>query len=266
MTESCVRRHVQLGPDAVSYLVAGSGPTVTLLHPVGLTASCFQPHIELLSESLRVVAVDLPGHGKSSRPVEISFGTMAAAVRSVWADLAVRSSAVLGVSLGGMVAQELATTGEDVSALILVSTAASLPDPARGAVRQRAALVSELGALAAARPTLERWFGPDSADSDVRREIGHTLESSDSDVQAACWIAISELNFTSRLRSVACKALVVVGDHDLSVPVEAAKELCAGIPNSQLEILSGGGHLVAFEDPGALVALTSRFLNSLSTG
>lgn len=250
------------GERRIRYRVkeAGPGPTLTLLHPIGLDGSWWEPLAAEVAGHARTIIVDLAGHGETDAAPRATFPALAADVRTVWELTGTTSSTVVGVSMGGMVAQELAVSGPGVEGLVLVCTAASFDDAARAAIRARAHDVDSLGMAALADATVERWFSPelvqrhDPLVETARRD----LAAGRADVHRECWRMISEVDFVDRLAAVTAPTVVLAGEADASVPVKAARTLAGAIPQAELEMVPDGSHMFAFERRGWLPRAVSR--------
>ena len=105
-----------------------NGPVLVLLHALGTNLSLFDPLLPLLPKGLRILRLDLRGHGQSDAPpAPYAMGELIRDVERVMDHFALRDAVVLGVSLGGMVAQGLAVKRLDlVRALVLSNTAAKI--------------------------------------------------------------------------------------------------------------------------------------------
>lgn len=142
----------------IGYQQSGTGDPIVLLHPVGMDRRFWEPLIRELPEGYACVSVDLPGHGESDVPawppqLADMASTMVVALDHI---LAGRPGIVVGCSMGGMVAQEIALARPD---LVLTNTAHTLVDAGREAMWQRAMLALK-GMDCVAELTLDRWFGP----------------------------------------------------------------------------------------------------------
>lgn len=250
----------------ITWREAGSGPDLlVLLHAVGLSSAWWEDHLAALPADLlattRVVALDLPGHGGSDAVDPVTLERIAAAVATFLVEE--RSAGrldIVGVSMGGMVAQHLAATVEGVTGLVLVATAASFPDAARAVIRKRAADVRAEGAAGFAPRTVERWFAPDllARDAPVVVRARDDLAALDAEQHARCWEAIAQLETRPLLSDVRCPAVVVAGGADTSVPLERAQELVAALPDGDLVIVEDGSHLFAFERTDWLRPMLAR--------
>jgi 3-oxoadipate enol-lactonase len=262
---STVRKSLQLGPSGrrrqIGYRTSGTGEPLLLLHPIGLDSSWWSTYIELFAERFRVIAVDLPGHGTSS-PLRapITLDDMAHDVAAVLRAEKAGPAHVIGVSMGGMVAQYLALRQpRKVASLILCATAGDFADDVRPLLRERG-VVARTGMAAVIEPTLERWFPPRARDAAIGRSCARTLAAGDPESWEACWAAISELATVDRLGALDIPVLVITGSADVTTPPTAAEALARALPDARLIIVPGAWHMGVFEDPKRFVAAFADFL------
>ncbi len=140
------------------------GPPVVLVHPVGLDLTYWGEQIEVLRHDHDVIAFDLPGHGSSAgRPEDWTLEQAAALLGDVVSAAGGAPAHIVGLSVGGMIAQACALARPDlVRSLILIDTAATFPEPARAGMRERAATARTGGMRAVLGSTLDRWFTPET--------------------------------------------------------------------------------------------------------
>ena len=118
----------------------GDGPPVLLLHPLGVDRSFWDGVVPAL-DGFEVLTYDFPGHGRTSVPAEpYTIEDLADQARQLLADAGYERVDVVGVSLGGLVAQRLAADAPDlVRRLVVVDAVAVYPEPMREMWRDRAA-------------------------------------------------------------------------------------------------------------------------------
>jgi pimeloyl-ACP methyl ester carboxylesterase len=266
-------RELTLHGHRVSYRTAGDGPeVVVLIHGITGSADTWEEVIPALAEEFTVVAPDLLGHGHSAKPRgDYSLGAYASGVRDVVAALGYDHATVVGHSLGGGVAMQLAYQfPERCDRLVLVSSgglgrevhpllrAAALPGaefvlPLVCATKLRDAGNAVWGALGqlglSAGPDLEEmWRGYASlADRDAQQAFVHTLRTIvDGGGQ--------RVSATDRLYLAAeVPTLLVWGEADRIIPVEHGIEAQEAIPGSRLEVFEGAGHFPHRTDPDRFV-------------
>jgi len=235
-------------------------PLMVLLHAVGLCGSWWGDYCRQYRGGWRIAAPDLPGHGLSSplgRDVELHdiAGDVAHLVDHLGG-----AAHVVGVSMGGMVAQELAIRHPaKVASLVLISTLSTLPDPARGAMLARGTLALNSGMEAAAHETALRW-APDGVESrEFRDRCFDQLCNNDPGSWAASWRAISRVDTWGRLPQVKCPVLAAAGDRDASTTPEQASAIAEQVGDGWFMTLSNAGHMAAFSRPAATHAAMDRF-------
>ena len=240
--------------------------SVVLIHAVGFDLTYWDRQIEVLRDTYDAIALDLPGHGRSSGGRANSrFEEQVAAVEHVVGLAGAGAVHVVGLSFGGMIAQAFALAHPDrVRSLALLGTASKFPEAARAAMRARAASVREGGMRAVLQPSLERWFMPATrADRpDLIDRVSKTVLADDPEVHAASWDMIAGFDVHDRLPEIRCPTLVVVGEHDPSTPPAAAAALAEGIKGAELVVLPKVSHIVTVEAPQATNAALMGFLTT----
>lgn len=261
--------HLELpGGSSVNVVRAGSRgrPPVLFIHAVGLDLTWWDHQFAALGSEFDLVAFDLPGHGSSDRLEGApTFEALASIAAGLISSLDAGSVHVVGISVGGMIAQTLALARPDlVRSLTLVATLCTFSDPVREALRERARVAREDGMRAIAPPTQERWFPPAfrRARADVLDRAAKSLLRHDPDVHAGMWEMIATLDLEARISAIACPTLVVVGAEDGNAPVIAGQRIKDLIGGALMHVLPGVGHFPPFEAPAAFNALLSAHLNT----
>lgn len=244
----------------------GSGPTIVLLHGIGLAGdTCWGPLLPLLADRHRVITPDLAGHGGSDRPVgpftiDGLADDVAELVRARDADPA----AAVGLSMGGMVTLALAQRHpEIVSAAVVINSATRVPDEYTAALTDRAERTRAGGMTAVVDETIARWFTPEFCDhhpvtvAETRRQF----LAADPDVHADAWQALIGLDLEGGLPAVKQPVLAVTGSRDLSVPPEIGARLAELVGDGHHVHLDGASHMSLIEDPVALADTILTFLD-----
>lgn len=248
-----------------------SGPlnaaTVMLIHPVGYDLTYWDRQIEALCDSFDVVAFDLPGHGRSAgTPQDCSFAGIVAAVVRLIDTLGRGPVHVVGISVGGMVAQTLALSHPALlRSLTLIGTACSFSETVRAGMRARAKTVRESGMAAVLPSSLERWFTPATMARrpDLIERVSRTILADDPAIHAAMWEMIAGFDVEDRLAEIDCPTLVMVGDLDPSTPPSAATVLATRIRGARMVVLPDTSHIATLESPKAVNAALLDFLSAL---
>lgn len=247
------------------YEIDGGGPTVLLLHPVGLDLTCWDSQVGALVPGFRVLRVDLRGHGRSDvPPPPYSLRGFADDVHSLLQQLQLAPAHVIGLSLGGMVAQILGMEyPNDVRSLVLTDTTSTLAAEARRTMIERGEAAKRAGMASVIEGTLGRWFTPGFMGSEVVARCRKRLLTDDVAGWAATWQAISELDTEPRLREIEVPTLVMIGEVDLSVPVSRARAMADQIPGAVLHVLAGAPHMAPMERPDLFNPPVLEFLRKV---
>ena len=240
------------------------GPPVVLLHSLSLDLTYWDGQFAALAADRDVVAPDLPGHGRSpGGPGDMTFDRLADAIADLVASLGAGPADVVGLSVGGMIAQAVAVRHPAaVRSLALIGTAATFAEPARAAIRDRARAVREGRTAALVGPFMERWFTPAfrGRRPDVLDRAAKTMLGTDPAVHAALWDAVAGLDLIDALPAVGCPVRVLVGADDPSTPPAAARAIADAVPGAAVDVIPDASHLCPIEAPAAVTRLLTRFL------
>lgn len=243
--------------------------SVVLLHSAGLDLTYWDAQIAALSCEYDVIAFDLPGHGASVAPAaSISIEQVSGAVATAIAAFDVGPVSLVGLSVGGLIAQRIAVTEPGlVGSLALIDTAARFAPAGQSAMRERAAMLRADGMAAILDGLFEHWFLPGTRmrRPDLVDRATKTLLADDVTVQAAFWEMIADFDASAWLGSIVAPTLVLVGEHDSSSPVSSADELRSGIRDAQLRIIERAAHLSPLEQPAAVTGHLNAFLRNVET-
>ncbi|HEX8803664.1 MAG TPA: alpha/beta fold hydrolase [Acidimicrobiales bacterium] len=257
----------------INVLDEGEGHPVLFLHGLGGCWRDWEPQLDRLADRYRCVAIEHRGHGRSEATTgRYSTALFAADAVAVCRDLGIEHAHVVGLSMGGLVAQHVALAAPDlVDALVLCDTGAWMPPPMAAALLGIAAEVQEKGfadsrgvvttsALAWAEHTLAHH--PELVRSNQRE-----TEGTDPDVWANAARAVTEHDTRADLPAITAPTLLVWGEEDRLIPVEpAATQLRDGLPASELVVVPDAGHLVNLEQPEAFDRALTAFLDAHPCG
>jgi pimeloyl-ACP methyl ester carboxylesterase len=246
---------------------AGSGSSaVVLLHAFPLHSGMWARQIAALERKHRVIALDYRGLGKSGTPPEAStLDLLAGDVRALLAHLRVERAAVAGLSMGGYLTFELYRQAPGLfRGVAFCDTKAGADDELGRANREkfaRTALEKGLGWVA--DEMLPKLLRP-AADAAVVKEVRHLiLDGTPAGVAAAQRGMAKRQDSVATLATIACPALVLVGDEDGMTPPAEAKKIADGVKGAKLVTIPNAGHLANVENPEAFDAALTAFVDGL---
>jgi len=245
---------------------SGTGPDLVLVHGWGLHGGIWGRFVPLLEAHFRVTCVDLPGHGRSDWQGEGTLDAMTEAVLSV----APAPAAWLGWSLGGLVATRAALmVPGKVTALV---TIASSPCFVRKPGWPSAMLPVLLDTFAAELAqdyvrTLNRFLALQVRGSNRYGEVLKTLRAlllahgePDAAGLRAGLEVLQTADLRDRLGDVDCPTLLLMGERDTLVPVNAGRAASELFRNARLEVIEGAGHAPFISQPEVVAGWINSFL------
>jgi poly(3-hydroxyoctanoate) depolymerase len=258
--------YVQLGSFRIRVRRSGEGPPLLLISGLGAAIEMWEP-VTTRFRGRELIMFDLPGTGKSSRSrVPLRMRHNARLVTALLDRLGHDRVDVLGYSLGGAVAQELAyRTPSKVRRLILCATTAGAPG-VPPSLLNIALLVSPARyySTALAERIIPRLAGgrtardPETLRAGIRRRqaeppklLGYALQLS----ATAGWSSHAWLH---RVRH---ETLILHADDDPLVPIANARTIARKMPNARLQVLQDAGHLFLLDDPDVALGTIEAFLD-----
>jgi 3-oxoadipate enol-lactonase len=242
----------------------GSGAPLLLVHGLMVTGEMFEPVLAQLAARHRVIVPDLRGHGRSrGLPPPYTASQLALDLARLLDHLGIDSTAVLGYSQGGAIAQQLVLDHPGrCSRLVLACTyafnTATVREKLEGlgvpvliralGMRRFAKLVISQGLKRVARERADRVVG--------------LIADQDRALMVSAWRETVAFDSRRRLAEIKCPTLVVAAADDDAVPIHHARMLRDGIAGSRLVIVDGADHALIWSHPDELARLTDEFLTS----
>jgi 3-oxoadipate enol-lactonase len=248
----------------------GAGPHLTLLHSVGLSIRAgWRYQIPLLSRHFTVLSYDFRGLGESERGGEpLGVDTFARDLKALLRQLGIAHTALMGVSLGGFVAQEFALRNPDVvSALVLVATTSRIYEGHATRRAERNQKVRTGGMAAAPDHQLDSHFPAAfaNANPDVMAWYRRHYLANDPMNYIEIMDDLGRFDSSARLAAIACPTLIVAGGDDTSSvagrePLDSARTLNRLIAGSELAVIPGAFHYPQIDHAEAFNARALEFL------
>lgn len=252
----------------IRYSVGGEGPPLLLCNGIGASLELFAPLIEQFPHRT-TVAWDAPGAGDSGVPWRCPSMKVTADIAATILDrVGIGRADVLGVSWGGAAAQEIALRhGDRVRGLVLAATSGGIPS-IPGDVRVYRMM---LGTRRYTSPSYLREVAPMLYGGDILRNpellerqafarLGHAPTTTGYWWQLG---AASRFSSLYRFWQLTAPTLVMAGDEDPIVHVANSRLLARVLPNAELEVLEGAGHLFLLTRPEWSARRIDRFLDGL---
>ncbi len=248
--------------ELVYFSERGAGPPLLLVHGLMVTGEMYEPVLEHLAARHRVIVPDLRGHGRSrGLPPPYTAARLAADLARLLDHLGLASTALLGYSQGGAIAQQLVLDHPKHCDRLVLACAyafnmATLGEKLEGhlapvlmrllGLRRLAKFVVSQGAPQLSRQRADWLVG--------------LMASQDLNLMVAAWNETMAFDSRPRLAEIRCPTLIVAGADDQAVPRHHARMLHDGIPGSQLVIVDGADHALIWTHPDDLLRATEDFL------
>jgi pimeloyl-ACP methyl ester carboxylesterase len=233
-------------------------PALVLIHSAGGDHLSWPAEVRRLPD-YRVIALDLPGHGKTAGPGCQSVHDYARDVAKFIDVIGISRAVFVGHAMGGAIALDLALDHPDrVAGVGLISTGPILPIPS--SIIENAANLATLPL--AIKILQEMLLGPQTPEN-LRAIVLKRLTETRQTLLLDDLLACDRFNVTDRLNTIQSPVLVVCGTDDKLTPLRFSEILSSRIPGAALQTMEGAGHMLVFEQPGRLAKLISVFLATI---
>jgi pimeloyl-ACP methyl ester carboxylesterase len=247
----------------------GSGPPLLLIHGLLVSGEMFEPVIEHFATRHRVIVPDLRGHGRSrGLPPPYTAAQLASDLSRLLDHLGIDSTAVVGYSQGGAIAQQLALDHPKRCQRLVLACAyafnmATFRERLEGHLLPL--LINVLGMRRFAKFVVSQGM-KQLSNRPLAREradwLAGLMADQDPKLMLAAWRETMAFDSRRRLAEIGCPTLIVAGSNDQAVPLHHAKMLHDGITNSQLVVIDGANHALIWTHPDELVRVMDAFLGA----
>jgi 3-oxoadipate enol-lactonase len=247
--------------------IAGAGEALMFIHGLGSCADDWKPQVDAFRKRYRTIVCDLRGHGRSSKPrTPYSIEQFAQDIESLLRELEINSAHVVGISLGGMVAFQLAVDAPArVRSLAIVNSGPAVP---AATFKQRLPLYIRLvyahvlGMRTMAKAIAKRLF-PKPEHADLQRAFIERLVGNDKRCYLASLRAIfAGWSVAERLAEIRCPVLVLASDQDYT-PVALKQAYATRLSNARVVVVPDARHALPMEKPREFNDALETFLLSL---
>jgi 3-oxoadipate enol-lactonase len=243
----------------------GGGPWLTFIHQLGGDLSVWDQLAGYFRDDFTVLRYDVRGHGATAVPEHpFSIADLSHDLEALLDALDVPQTHLVGISMGGMIAQQFALDHPSrITTLTLADTSSGTAPDHRAVWDQRAATARNEGMAALAPATLGRWLTPDyqAAHPEAIEQIREVLLQTQPEGYALACEALRDFNVHNRLSEIRLPTMTVAGRHDTGTPPAATQSIANAIEGAQYELLDAA-HLAPVEQSHRFAALLETFLEA----
>ena len=248
----------------VHYEMYGQGAPVLLIHGLGSSTEDWEPQVEALRAVFTVVAYDVRGHGRTGKPsAKYSVKQFAGDAARLIEHLGLWPVHVVGLSMGGMIAFQLAADRPDlVRSIVIVNSGPEMilrTWREKFAIYQRRVIVRLMG-MSKMGEVLATRLLPAPEHAALRRTFVERWGRNDPGAYLRALSALVGWSVMSRLPTIRCPALVVAADQDYT-PVEWKRAYTSAMPRATLVVIPHSRHMMPVETPGAFHDALIPFLS-----
>lgn len=261
---------VRVNGIVLHYNVGGARdrPPLVFANSLGTDLRIWDNVAELLGDRFRIVRYDKRGHGLSEvPPAPYPLTDHVGDLVGLLDHLRIERTAIVGLSVGGMIAQGLAALHpERVAALVLSNTAHKIGT--RESWDDRIDIVTRKGLGAVIDMVMPRWFTPSFRKPDNADYAGHLamfLRCPIEGYVGTC-ASVRDADLTESTRALKVPTLCIVGDQDGSTPPELVRSMANLISNAEFRIVPEAAHIPCVEQPDAVAARIGGFLRGAKYG
>jgi 3-oxoadipate enol-lactonase len=238
------------------------GLTIVFSNSIGTDFRIWDMVAAELSRRFRIIHYDQRGHGLSETPSPpYSLSDHVADLAGLLDNLAIREAIVVGLSVGGMIAQQFAAAHrERVCGLVLCDTAACIGPPEFWTKRIEAIRAS--GVKAVSDAILPRWFAPDfkQRQPELYAGLRNMLIRIDPEGYIGTCAAIRDADLTEIAKSIGVPTLCLCGAQDSATPPDQVRALAELIPHAEFDLIDNAGHLPCIEQPAVVAHRINQFI------
>lgn len=246
---------IKLNDIHIDYTIQGASEPVLLIHGLGSCKEDWQPQISELAKHYQVIALDLRGHGNTSKPRDgYSIRQFTDDVLAFIDALDYSQIHLIGFSLGGMIAQQFAVDySQRLSSVVVINATPSVVLDnwqIRKMFWMRLLLIKLRGVKYMAKLIANNNL-PAPEQAALREQMEKQFAKNDKAAYFRSTRALMHWDVRPLLQNISCPLLSISSDMDYT-PVSAKQELVDAVPNGSLEVISNARHLLPMEQPEAL--------------
>lgn len=250
------------------YEAHGTGEPVLLIHGLGSSTRDWDPQIPALAKQFQVIAFDVRGHGRSSKPkqrysVKLFSDDAAALIRQ----LGIAPAHVVGISMGGMIAFQLAVDAPElVRSLVIVNSGPAMPIKTlaqRMMIWTRVAIVRIRGMRKMGEVLANRLL-PKPGHAELRATFIERWAENEPRAYLSALHGLVNWGVMEHLGEIACPVLVLTGDKDYT-PIPFKQAYTAMMKHAELVVVDDARHFMPIERPEPFNAALLKFLERVGS-
>jgi len=250
----------------VNYEIYGSesAPWLTFSHSLACSLRMWDGQVAEFKDRFRILVYDTRGHGGSEAPKgPYSLDMLAEDLRQLLAELRIKRTHYVGLSMGGMIGQVVALTDPGVfDRVVLADTGHTQTPETRKQWDERIKTAETKGMQPLVQGTLERWFTEPfrKGKPEIVKKIADLIQSTPVPGYVGCCHAISNLNTTARLKEIKRPVLAIAGEQDAAAP--GTRYIGENVPGAKLVMIPQAAHIANIEQAEAFNRALREFLSS----
>jgi 3-oxoadipate enol-lactonase len=244
----------------------GSGEPLLLLHGLGSSGADWEEVLPALACRYRVILPDVRGHGRSEKPDgAYSVPLFAADLAALCDWLELKRAHVVGISMGGMIAFELAVTRPDLVASLCIVNSGPDMVPRNLKLKLQLALrvflLRILGPARLATVIVKKLF-PRPEQAHLREGVYRRLAANDRDVYLRATRGLIGWSVLDRISNISCPTLILASDRDYT-SVAVKREYAAKLQNARVQVIEDSGHASPADQPDKVGSAILEFLDGV---
>ncbi len=242
----------------INYIDEGNGEVIVILHGWGAYCEVYRLLINVLKSSYRVIAVDMPGFGKSTEPsFAYDVKDYSDFVSAFLKELGVLQCSIIGHSHGGRTAIELSSSQMPfcLTSLVLIDSA-GIPPKKKLSKTLRIKFYKFCKALVLCAP-VKKMF-PTALDK-LQKKFGSADYAAASAVMRQSMVKVVNADLTDKLSSIRVPTLLIWGENDTATPLSDAHIMEKKIPDCGLVTVKNAGHFCFADNPSLVVRVLKSF-------
>jgi 3-oxoadipate enol-lactonase len=238
----------------LAYEISGHGESVVFCHALATDRRIWESQAAALSPTFTALTYDLRGHGQSALAADghYSFESMASDVVALMDHLGIERASVVGISVGGEIAQMMAAQYPDrIHKLLLASTACHTAEARAALWATRIAAAETGGMTPMAASSVPRWFSKAfrMRQPDLVAAWQQRIAATATEAYVGIARTIQSMDLRPLISALSCSTHIVCGSEDENTGPVVAAGLAALIPRATMDVIQGAGHFPNIEAP-----------------